>query len=650
MDVQEPVVIGTDFLGYRIEELIGRGGMGVVYRAYDLRLKRPVALKLVAPALARDERFRERFARESELVMSLEHPNVVPIYDAGEVDSHVYLAMRLVDGIDLGSLLKSEGALESARSAAICAQIAAALDAAHARGLVHRDVKPSNVLLDASEHVYLADFGLTRSLDDEGGAAGEDRSIGTPAYLAPEQLEGRPAAGRADVYSLGCLLYECLTGEPVFPRASRLAVAWAHLEDEPPRPSERRPGLPEAIDAVVERALAKDPEDRFATCGDLVAAAREALGLGKVAASHRRRSLLLAGAIGLAIAVAGVVLATTLDRGARNSAAPPLFARPNSLARIDPATNEVSAVIDVGAHPVVVAAAAQSVWVYNKGDMSISEVDARTNRVLRTTPVSGTTPAECCSLFAGPVLAADASGAWFVNGRADNKARLTHVLTDGGGKREYSLDLTPTGVAVGHRAVWVVGHRGRDSRLLRIDPATGRVTHKTRFPSNSRVDSIAYGFHAVWVMSSSTATLYRIDPGSARHAGSVVVVANSHATRPEITRYLHVISVRTTKDGGTDFDVDPFSVDTSKLTVSVNGEYEPPSSGEYNGDLGALWWYDWSSGNVSRQQAENVLPRDIHVTDDRTDGPCLTSITAGSGSLWVAAAAGPSPNGGPCVR
>ena len=205
MDVSAPVDIGTDFLGYRIEELIGRGGMGIVYRAYDLRLKRPVALKLVAPPLARDERFRERFARESELVMSLEHPNVVPIYDAGDVDGRVYLAMRLVDGIDLGSLLRSEGALEPARAIAICAQIAAALDAAHALGLVHRDVKPSNVLLDGSDHVYLADFGLTRRLGDEGAFAGEDGSVGTPAYLAPEQLEGgRSTAAPMSIRSAAC--------------------------------------------------------------------------------------------------------------------------------------------------------------------------------------------------------------------------------------------------------------------------------------------------------------------------------------------------------------------------------------------------------------------------------------------------------------
>src|SRR5262249_23201390 len=161
-------------LGYRIEELIGRGGMGVVYRAQDLRLRRPVALKLVAPSLARDARFRERFARESELAMSLEHPNVVPVYDAGDADDRFYLAMRLVEGTDRGSLLGAGGPLEPARAVAICSQVAAALDAAHAKGLVHRDVKPSNVLLDPNEHVYLADFGLTRRLDEEGGADAAD--------------------------------------------------------------------------------------------------------------------------------------------------------------------------------------------------------------------------------------------------------------------------------------------------------------------------------------------------------------------------------------------------------------------------------------------------------------------------------------------
>ena len=192
----------------------------------------------MAPEFALDERFQARFARESELAMSLEHPNVVPIHDAGEVDGRLYLAMRYVEGTDLRALLRAEGALEPTRALAITRQVGAALDAAHASGLVHRDVKPSNVLLDKEEHVYLADLGLTRQLEDQGVRGGEDRSVGTPAYLAPEQIEGRPADGRADVYSLGCVLYECLTGGPRLPlshgwqlpgrtsRRSRRVQAW----------------------------------------------------------------------------------------------------------------------------------------------------------------------------------------------------------------------------------------------------------------------------------------------------------------------------------------------------------------------------------------------------------------------------------------
>ena len=272
VSTQTQVEIGSDVLDYRIEELLGRGGMGVVYRAYDQRLKRAVALKLVTPELALDERFRERFARETELAMALEHPNVVPIYDAGDVDGRLYLAMRLVDGTDLGALLREEGPLEPARALAICGQVAYALDTAHDKGLVHRDVKPSNVLLDANEHVYLADFGLTRRLEEQGALAGDGHSVGTPAYLAPEQIEGRPVDGRVDVYALGCVLYECLTGSVPYRRASRLATAWAHLEDEPPKPSAERPELPTALDAVIARALAKDPEERYESCRELAQA------------------------------------------------------------------------------------------------------------------------------------------------------------------------------------------------------------------------------------------------------------------------------------------------------------------------------------------------------------------------------------------
>ncbi len=314
MSAQTEIRIGSEFVGYRIDELIGRGGMGVVYRAYDLRLKRTVALKLMAPELALDQRFRERFAREAELAMSLEHPNVVPIHDAGDIDGRLYLAMRRVEGTDLRALLRTEGALDPPRALAICNQVANALDAAHASGLVHRDVKPSNVLLDANEHAYLADFGLTRQFDEHGGPAGEGRSVGTPTYLAPEQIEGGPLDGRADVYSLGCLLYECLTGEAPFARGSRLAMAWAHLEEEPPNASERRPELPAAIDAVIRKAMAKEPRDRYPTCAALITAAAQALGLGRPPTVRRHRLLVIA-AVAIPLLLAAALVAALIVRG-----------------------------------------------------------------------------------------------------------------------------------------------------------------------------------------------------------------------------------------------------------------------------------------------------------------------------------------------
>jgi hypothetical protein len=636
MDVSQPVDIGTDFLGYRIEELIGRGGMGVVFRAYDLRLKRPVALKLVAPSLARDDRFRERFARESELVMSLEHPNVVPIYDAGDVDDRVYLAMRLVDGSDLGSLLRAEGALEPVRAIAICTQIAAALDAAHARGLVHRDVKPSNVLLDGSEHVYLADFGLTRRLDEEGGFAREDFAVGTPAYLAPEQLEGEPAEGSADVYSLGCVLYECLTGKPVFPRSSRLAVAWAHLEEEPPKPSRQRVKLPEAIDAVVGRALAKEPERRYPSCGALVAAAGQALGLGTPRASRRRRTVLLAGAAALAIAAAAAVIATTLAHGARKS--PTLYAGPNELARIDPATKKVAAVIQVGLNPVVSAGSGRRVWVYSEGTGKISEINTRTNRVIERTLVSLLPPAECCGLYSGPVLAAEASGAWFVHGGLVRRPYLVH-LPAGDRKRRtraYPLHIIPTGVAVGGGSVWVVGRTSRDDEVLRVDPADGRVTGRRRFAASARIDSIAFGYGRVWVVSSERSTLYRIDP-QFRQPPRRVQVSDSRATRPELLD--GQVWVRVEGHKGLTLQMDPSSL--SEVHWEVDG---PPTSQENVWGNGTYWWYDSPSGTVFWEAqglaTQNGQQRRIPVTRyaPTQGGPCLSSITTAGGSVWVTAA------------
>src|SRR4051812_34795791 len=269
---------GSEFAGCRIEGVLGRGGMGVIYRATELRLGRPVALKLIATEQASDPAFRDRFEREARMTAAIEHPNVVPVYAAGEEDGHLYLVMRYVDGTDLQRLLHDEGRLEPARAAGIVAQVGLALDAAHSAGLVHRDVKPGNVLL-AGEHAYLGDFGITRDVGAE-TATDSGEWLGTGDFTSPEHLRGERTDARSDVYALGCVLYAALTGEPPFRRASVPATIAAHL-DEP------APPLPGAMGEVLATALAKDPDDRYASAGDLGRAALAAVSGEPVTAATR---------------------------------------------------------------------------------------------------------------------------------------------------------------------------------------------------------------------------------------------------------------------------------------------------------------------------------------------------------------------------
>jgi hypothetical protein len=261
---------GTEFAGCRIESVVGRGGMGVVYRATQVGLGRPVALKLLAPDRAADPEFRARFQREWQMAAAIDHPNIIPVYAAGEDRGVLYLVLRYVDGTDLHGLLKRTGALPPLRAASIVAQVGHALDAAHAAGLVHRDVKPGNVLLD-QDHVYLSDFGLTRLAGASTQITQTGRWMGTVDYASPEQLESRHTDARSDVYALGCVLYAALTGGPPFPRDTVPATLLAHLNDPVPRPSAA--GAPAEFDRVIARALAKDPADRYPSAGDFGRAA-----------------------------------------------------------------------------------------------------------------------------------------------------------------------------------------------------------------------------------------------------------------------------------------------------------------------------------------------------------------------------------------
>jgi len=254
---------GSTFAGYEVDSVVGAGGIGILYRARQVRLDRPVALKLVEPELARDPVIRERLRREARTVAALEHPNVAPLYEAGEEDGTVFIVTRWVEGSDLGTVILDESPLEPARTARIAAQIAAALEVAHEKGLVHRDVKPSNVILTHEDHVYLTDLGLAKRAGTAPGLTAVDQMLGTVDYVAPELIEGSEPDARSDIYSLGCVLFEMLTGEaPFAEEKGGMAKMWAQVNAEPPSLRERRRDVPPPLEHAMMRAMAKAPEDR----------------------------------------------------------------------------------------------------------------------------------------------------------------------------------------------------------------------------------------------------------------------------------------------------------------------------------------------------------------------------------------------------
>lgn len=282
---------GSRIVGYRLDEVIGRGGMAIVFRAFDESLNRQVAVKILAPELALDEDFRQRFIRESQLAAQVDHPHIIPVFAAGEAAGALYIAMRLVPGGNVGSLVHREGALPAGRAAAIISSMAAALDAAHEAGLVHRDVKPANMLVDVRpghpDHLYLSDFGIAKSASTTSGLTQTGSFLGTLEYSAPEQIQGHPVDGRADQYALACSASMILAGSPPFHRDSDLAVLHAQLSEPPAPLAGRVPGIPAAVDQVLQRALAKAPADRYSSCGEFAAALSASLGLGSPEATRR---------------------------------------------------------------------------------------------------------------------------------------------------------------------------------------------------------------------------------------------------------------------------------------------------------------------------------------------------------------------------
>jgi YVTN family beta-propeller protein len=549
---------GSLVAGYRVESFLAHGGMGVLYRATQLSLDRPVALKVIKPELAEDKDFRARFILESQIAASIDHPNVIPIHEADEADGVLFIAMRYVEGIDLARLIARQGALEPADALRIVSHVAAALDAAHTRGLVHRDVKPANVLVTGApggEHVYLTDFGLVKRSASPGGLTKTGEWVGTLDYVAPEQLKGDAVDSRADVYALGCLTYQALTGSVPYPRGEDVAKLWAHMHVAPPSLRDQAPSVPERLDEVVKRAMAKQPDDRYATAGEFSRAAAAAATTAvrrsgpvtqtaaapPAAESQGRRwkgARAALAAVGVLAAVAlAVVLLSGGDDGSEpeSNAAGRVVGRPISVgsspsqavvgggavwvtnsddgtvSRIDPGSNTVrGSPIRVGTRPVFLASDAGTIWVANSEQGSVTRIDARSNRVAATIDVGG-----------APLgIAAGEGGVWVADAQNNEVIRIDPASNQVDPRRIPVGEL-PFGVAAGAGAVWVTNTD--DNTLTKIDPARKSVIGKPLFVGTAP-GGVAIGEGGVWVANGKDDTVVRVVPDSFKVAGKPISV------------------------------------------------------------------------------------------------------------------------------
>jgi DNA-binding beta-propeller fold protein YncE len=546
--------------GYVIDGVVGRGGMGVVYRATEIALERPVALKLIAPELANDDGFHQRFLRESRLAASLDHPGILPLYAAGEADGQLYIASRFVDGVDLRTLLVRSGPLPLERALSLAEQVADALDAAHARKLVHRDVKPGNVLVDASDHCYLCDFGLTTQVG-AGGTTVTGGLVGSLDYLAPEQIRHEHVDGRADQYALACVLYELLSGRPPFRRESEAQTLWAHMQEEA-GPMREQPEL----DAVLARALAKDPDDRYESCIAFVEDARAAVGLAPspIAVRRRRRRvgrLLVASGAAL-LAVAAVVIALVLTAGDGG-----VDVRPNSLALVDPRSLEAVAVVPVGNAPTATAASPRWIWVVNSNDGAgtISRIDARTRREANTFSVGGT-PQSLVAAF-GSLWVGTSEGRVIRVEPDTDLIEKSWTLPNAGESSSFVPERGAGWLTAGGGEVWAASFQA----LSRIDPTTSRMTSG----ESSSWGPLAYGFGSLWVLSDE---LERVSPRTLRSIDTVHL-ADGHVALVAGSGAVWVAN----EDNGTVVRVDPAEEVVSR-TYDVGGRPSGLALG-----AGAVW-------------------------------------------------------------
>jgi YVTN family beta-propeller protein len=604
---------GSVFAGYRIESEIGRGGMGVVYRARHVALDRECALKLISPGLSNDPVFRERFQRESRLAASLEHPNVVAVDHAGDEGGTLYLAMRLVEGSDLRRIVEAQGPLDLGRAAQLLGGVAAGLDAAHGRGLVHRDVKPANVLVEGTDgrgRAFLTDFGVSRVAAGGGTVTSSGELLGSPDYMAPEQIAGDRVDDSADIYALGCLVHYVVTGRPPFPRDNDMAKLFAHANAPRPRPSELDPALPTELDAVVAHAMAVSPRERYENAGQLAAdlervvrgaeplapkRAPSAPAAPDEAATRRLRgprprrlSVILAACV---LVVAGAALAALLLRGGGSSA---------------PRSPQPVATVSVGAGPSRLAVAPTRLWVASSGASALYPIDLITNRQPRS-PV----PTEGSPIS----VAVGFHSVWALVRGSNTLLRFEPVSAP----IEIPVGPNPSDVAFDDRWVWVT-NRG-DGTVSRIDPAANAVdatVHVGGAPT-----AVATGAGAVWVANAENGSVSKIDPRHANAAGEAIRVGGRPNQLAVGLGYVWV----TDPVSGTVRRLGPSSMNVVGDPIGVGDRPTAVATG-----VGYVWVANGGDSTVTRidPRAAVAAGPPVGVGSDPVD------VTVAKGAVWTA--------------